>query len=288
MAEMRRIIVPTDFSEASIHAIHFILDAFQHLKFELHLLNVYTPAPISGRFMSSTDAVDLLNPLMEEASSSNLYELQTHLLKSYESSRLSIVTHSSFGLLNHAMTDLIEEVSPHLILTSSTKTSDLESFLLGNNTLSLIRNMEGIPLLVVPNQMKNATPKKIAVAVDLTRPISTPSLKQVFSFREQLKSSIEFVHVSEEPSVDKYDLINGLSASGKDFYEQYKDCLTIVPNEDSVTATLSRFLDKVSADVLVLFYHRNNLLYKLTHEPVVRRMLYKHEKAVYIIPEELD
>lgn len=288
MAEMKRIIAPTDFSEASLNAINFVLGAFKQFELELHLLNVYTPAPISGRFMSSTGSIDLLNPIMEESSASNLKELKSHLLKSYDTSGLSIVTHSSFGLLNHAVVDLIEEVQPHLIVSSSTKTSDLESFVLGNNTIGLIKNLGKTPMLIVPKNPLSSVIKKIVVAIDLSKPLSEKTLDHISALKEQLNATVEFVHVIEDTEDNGDNVVDSLSASGKHFYEHYQDCLTFITTNGSISASLSRFLNQKDADLLVMLYHRNNLLYKLTHEPAVRRMVYAHEKPVYIIPEELD
>jgi nucleotide-binding universal stress UspA family protein len=285
---MKHIVVPTDFSEASLHAIDFVLKLYAKDALTLHLLNVYTPMPITGRFMTSTDTADLLSPILEEASSSNLSDLKFKLLREFSGSQISIRLHSSFGLLNHALSDIIDSADIDLVVSASSKTTDLHSFLLGNNTVSMIKSLTQTPLLVVPKVQLNPAIHSIAVAVDLTRPISEYALKTIDALAKEFNARISYIHIEEESYLATSHAYERFSTSGKALYDAHQKEVTLILGVGSISSALSEFCDLNGHDLLVLLYHRNNFLYRLTHEPVIRKMLYRHVKPVYIIPEELD
>lgn len=285
---MKHIVVPTDFSEASLNAIDFVLKLYAKDQLTVHLLNVYTPMPITGRFMSSTDTVDVLSPMLEEASSSNLSDLKFKLLKEFSDSQISIQLHSSFGLLNHALSEITDSFDTDLVVSASSKTSDLESFLLGNNTVSMIKSLTHTPLLVVPKVALDPSVRSIAVAVDLTRPISKYALRTIDALAKEFNARISYIHIEEESYLATSHAYERFSASGKALYDAPEKEVTLLLGEGSISSALSKFCESSGHDLLVMLYHRNNFLYRLTHEPVVRKMLYRHLKPVYIIPEELD
>lgn len=138
-----RIVVPTDFSEASEHALSTALDLAERLGAEVELLTIVPKSdPLFPRNPDNRKAAERI--AREEAEDAQA--ALDALARQHEGSAL---THVAHGTPHQAIVEYAEECGARLIVMGSTGHGLAERVLLGSTTERVLRQSR-CPVLVVP------------------------------------------------------------------------------------------------------------------------------------------
>lgn len=275
---MKVFLAPTDFSEASFLAIRYALFQFCDEVVELHLLHVYTPLPISGRFLVSNDSNDYLAPLVEEIAKEQLQAFEARL-KSSVDSRLKIVSHVSFSLLNHAIDDLVATFDIDLIIAATEKDGGLATFIQGSSTSAMIRGLKSAPLLIVPGKTSLTPLTKIAAAVEPNTELAKHSKVIIESWVNPMNLEFLLVEVIEDQvpvAVVHPSYLTTFDAGKR---------VKISKAGRSISDVLTEFCDQNEISLMVLQHKRRGVLYRLLNEPIIRNLVFSHLVPVLILPD---
>ena len=271
---MKVLIAPTDFSDSSLRAIKYALYQFDEEPIRLHLLHVYTPLPISGRFFASSDAGEYGGLASQDSANKQMELFQSRLLEQTYPS-LSIYPHVTFSLLNHALEDLITEYDPDLIITSTQKSDDLQVLFNGSSTSKVLHSLNGIPLLVVPNTTDLKPLKRIGLAINPTETLQNQILKTMDSIIESLHLDKIFIKVLDDPIFKKAE---------KNLEKVEND--ELLEKSKTISETIERYCRTHEVSILGLLFHSRSWLYYLVHEPVIKKLLFSQSIPLLIFPQK--
>ena len=275
---MKVFLAPTDFSEASFFAIRYALYQFCEEAVELHLLHVYTPLPISGRFLVQNDSSDYLAPLVEEIAKEQLQVFETRLASNFDL-RLKICSHSSFSLLNHAIDDLVAAFDVDLIIAATEKDGGLATFIQGSSTNAMIRGLKSAPLLIVPSQT-NLTPlTKIAVAIEPNTDLDSHSKEIIDTWVKSMNLELLFVEVIEDQVPIPVEAPSYASSL------EDRKRIKISKAGRAVSDVLTEFCWQQQISLIVLQHKRRGVLYRLLHEPTINNLVFNHRVPMLILPD---
>jgi len=156
---MKRILVPTDFSEQAGFAMDLACQIARKTKSELIALHVldhtglfdFSAGSSAYPLMGNPTGLDLDQQFMESLHS-NAEEKCTQFLSKYEKEDLKITKKIKIGSAFHYITEEINEEKTNLVIMGSKGSSGFEEVLIGSNTEKVVRHAK-CPVLTVKSQI---------------------------------------------------------------------------------------------------------------------------------------
>jgi nucleotide-binding universal stress UspA family protein len=158
---MKKILVPTDFSDTANKARDYAIQLAQLIEAEIILLNTYH-IPYSGASAGTLINIDKI--ALEE--SEKAMHLQLEYVKSnYSNIKVSTLCRS--GLLIDSVSRIGQSNEVDLIVLGTTGASGAIENMLGSNASALIGSVN-IPIITIPKEGKINFPKHIVATNDLS------------------------------------------------------------------------------------------------------------------------
>lgn len=264
---MKKILVPVDFSDASINAIEYAMEIAKRYQSSITLLHVCSP-PYADPSMDAISTSQFLQSILENAN-----EQIDNLITNYASATIAISKHVLVGSLASFMQ---EEEGVDLIVMGTTGASDTINKYIGSNTVSVI-NSTRIPLIVVPKQLKYQISKVIyATQLEFEE---FDSINSAMQFCNHLNASMDFVHVETEGELD----IVSDSAIIAKMKEKFGEHILIhFYNHNRVIQGLNEFIDEHHYDLLIVAHRDRNFIARFIDPGSTKSIaLYSHAPVLF-------
>lgn len=158
---MKRILVPTDYSETADHALKCALHTAGKKEIEIYVLHVYNPPVISGgispELVTSVNEKyyqDELNLIEENKKKLSLFQKQLGI------TNVKIISIIKDGILIDEIIHTIEKYQIDYIFMGTDGQSSFQKKLFGTNTIKTIDSVK-IPVLCVPKETVFKTPERV-------------------------------------------------------------------------------------------------------------------------------
>ncbi len=281
---MKRILLPTDFSENSWNAIRYILELMKKEECEFHLLNTYTPVIPSSRFMASNLPSSSLDESSKENSLKGLEEIMKKIKKGYRNKKHTFKLKSSFNILVEEIRNIVEKEGIHLVVTGTKGASGVDEVFLGSNTVRIIKAVKECPVLTIPKDFDYVKPQEVVFATDFKRYYSRTELQPLIELAKSFKATIRIVYVQNKiralTEIQQFNL-NML----RKYFEKIDHYVHTVSELNSVSNTLEVFADELDIHLLAMLNYQHSYMEQMTREPVVRRMAFHTQVPLLVIPE---
>jgi nucleotide-binding universal stress UspA family protein len=190
---MRKIIVPTDFSENARRALNYAIMVANATSAALHVVHTVHTRGSAGHFLSIDDIV------MKERGE----ELE-ELLKAIKPQLDDAVMLSSSvkqGYVVDAILAEAEKVGADTIVMGTQGASGLRRWLLGSTTVDLLKSTT-LPVLAVPNEFDSTELSRVALAVDAARLKDVSVLQPLILLAQKFKIDLNLVHISSDDKIN--------------------------------------------------------------------------------------
>jgi nucleotide-binding universal stress UspA family protein len=258
---MKKILCPTDFSDAAHTAIGYAAKLAQVTHCDLTLLNVksyFDLAPvemISGKQTTLANAAEQLEAQSLQISKAFNISCYAEVELSYR--RLSTIIHEKARGYD-------------LIVMGSNGPDDLYQFLAGTNTYNAILHSE-IPVLLVPTDYLYSEIRSIVYAFDYLKDRHLP-LKHLLPLIRALKCQLTVLEVVSEYSTRAEQELNQLKLIVRDFYgEDVSFNYDIVKSSDAAQS-INDYAVEHKPDILALCSTHKNLVQRLFHKSTIRNL----------------
>ncbi len=282
---MKRILLPTDFSDNAWNATEYALRLFEQQECTFYFLNTYTPSIPSSRFMMpSSNSSNRLEEISRVNSEKGLQKVVHKARKLSNNPLHSFDCISSFNLLVEEVNQVIEERDIDLIVTGTKGASGMDEVFMGSNTVRIIKSSKKCPILAIPQYFKFSTPKEIAFATDFKRFYSQSELKPLLELAAQFRAVIRIVYVQHEirplSEIQEFNL-----KMLRKFLGDQEHFIHTVSELASVSQTLELFTQQLGIHLLALLNYPHSYVERVTHEPVVKRTAFHTQIPLLVIPE---
>src|SRR5690606_20466921 len=212
---MRKVLVPTDFSENAFNALKYACQVFKYEKSEFFIVHayadeVYRQVPEMKR--------SYLDELKEETLHRSDRELQQILAKIKEyapNPQHKFRAISVFGALIDEANDLVNQENMDIVVMGTRGATNDKKLTFGSNTLQLLKYVH-CPVLAIPEGYENYSPKEILYPTNYMVPNKRRELKLLGDMTESYRSTIHMLYI---------DPIRNLSLRQLDNREFLKNCL---------------------------------------------------------------
>ncbi len=281
---MKRVLIPTDFSDNSWNAIKYALSLFKSEECTFYLLNTYTPAIAHSRFMAASLETGLLANAAHEGSINGLAKTILRIEEGYPNDNHHFKTISSFSLLIDEVMETVIQNNIDMVLLGTKGASGLEEVFMGSNTVRIIKSVKNCPVLAIPQNFDYIKPTEIAFATDFNRFYTKSELKPVLDLATSFGAVVRIVHVQYEikalTEIQEFNLSMLRKYLGK--VEHY---VHTVSELNSVSKTLETFAVELDIHLLAMLHYQHSYMERLTREPVVKRVAFHSHTPLLVIPE---
>lgn len=277
---MKKIILPTDFSENAYNAAKYAVQLFKGVTTTFYLLHTYTPAFFRAENLASSPIKEDLEDQNHTIAMAQLKELQQRLQKEFITTEHTFVTRAVFNTLPQELHNLSESEKADLIIMGTQGATGIIEELLGTNTTEVMRRTE-CPLIVVPAGFEYKFHKEIIFPTDYEIDYKKEQLQQFLDISVNQNSSIEVLHVSSGHDLSTEQLRNKQKLDG--LLAQTSHTFHSLPDQGVIEAINSFQVDKPSA-ILVMIRNKHTFLERLFFEPIIKKIGLQIDIPFMVIP----
>lgn len=289
LRSVRKIMVPVDFSEASLKACSFALGLAEKLKAEIKLLHVfYNPVLDIAPFDTShAYQVNLVNYLHEAEQNARhqLIKLAKELkLQVKESNPDLKITYSlSNGLAVEEIAATALKFRPGLIVIGTRGIGNQTGGFLGSVTAKLIEKTN-TPVLAIPEQSRFGgigKIKNVLYATDFDQSDHL-AISKLINLLHPFKVNLHCIHISVgvKKSWDKVKM-DGLSTFIDREYKKFPVKCEIIISDDIING-LETYIRNNDIDVIAVTNHNRGLLSSFFTTSITKKVLNRITKPLFV------
>lgn len=274
---MKKILVPTDFSDISENALNYAVEIAQLMSAELILFHVYY-IPV---FAGDTAPVIYTADQLERDSLEELNSRKEFILKRHPD--LHISCYCIAGLPAEQINRFAEDNHIDLIVMGTQGAGYLAERTLGSITTALIRKA-ACPVLAIDQHVTFKMLKKIVLASDFVETNNAKALKPLRELITYFGAQLYILKVvreeDSEPALSETIAGFNLAHSVKPFHHTFYS----VHNED-VVGGINEFVKHHHMDMVVMIPRKHSLVSRIFHEPFTKEMTFHSEVPLLILHE---
>lgn len=261
---MRKIVIPTDFSENAFNALKYAAELFKYERSEFYILHAYADQVYNTEGLLTQELMDEFKETTKKISDTELEKIKDRISELFPNPRHRFHTISAFGMLIDEVNDLVDRENADIIITSTRGKTNDRKMTFGSNTLQIIKYVQ-CPVLSIPESHEYSDPKKILFPTNYLLPYQKRELKLVGELARAFCTEVHMLYVSKFP-LDSFRQKDNQQAIKEQFY----DVKLIYHQEKELekTQAILKSIEDLNVDLLILVNSRHsyleNILYKST------------------------
>ena len=263
---IKKIVCPTDFSDASINAIEYASKLAQVFEAELLFVNVQ-------RIMQVVAAVSLGEGIGSSAKENALLASKRLSEISAEANKMfNISTNYEVDITTKSLVQMLSsnEADKTLIVMGTNGVDDMFQYFFGTDTYQVIKKTN-CPVLVVPENATFGSIGKIVFAWDYSTK-SKFSFSLLNDFMKAFDPQFVFLHVSRNHTEISKDVFKALSDEivtvlGENKKVEFKQLFS-----DKIPDSINSYMSKSKADMLAITFYDRGLIGNVFHGNVAKEL----------------
>tara|TARA_R110002051_G_scaffold91205_3_gene160290 strand:- start:55809 stop:56660 length:852 start_codon:yes stop_codon:yes gene_type:complete len=279
---MKHILLPTDFSDASINAMEYAAQLFKGMDCTFYVLNTYTPVALyTTTIYDNHTALNLdLGEIYKNTSTENVKKTIAKVAAKHHDEKHIYKGISTYNVLHLEIKELTEKQHIDCVIMGTSGASGLKEVFIGSQTMHVIKNAK-VAVIGVPAEYTYIIPKDILFATDLY----TNSKQVGLSLLRELCTK----HISRLILLNAYhgsplDDTQKKNKKDLDLYFKHQAHLLEIADGLEVLEAIEQFQSKHRIDLLVLVHNKHNFFENLLFTPIVRKVAHHSEIPFLILP----
>jgi nucleotide-binding universal stress UspA family protein len=251
---MKRILVPTDFSEEAHHALHAAIRIAQKTGAAIKVLHAVemayptTSFNVTGQVMPPDSMDQVFTLQLLETTKRRMHQL----LSSIEHAGVDIVQEVDVDRVISKIKQVIEKDQVDLVVMGSKGSSGLDEFLIGSNTEKVVRSAS-CPVMTVKRDMGNFDIKEIVLASDFRREISK-AVEEFKKFQEIFGARLHLVYINTPGAFESSSNIKQRLEQAVSRYNLQNYTINVY-NDTVEEDGILHFASEVNADLIMMATH---------------------------------
>jgi nucleotide-binding universal stress UspA family protein len=277
---MKKIILPTDFSENAYNAIKYAVQLFKDEETTFYLIHSYTPPVFQVEYVLQSPSQTGLEDSYKMRAMKQLEELKKRLLEEFQNTRHTFVIWADFNTLTDEILLRTKNEKADLVIMGTQGATNTREILFGTNTTQVI-NKSICPVIAVPSNFEYVAPKGILFPTDYEIDYKKERLQQLLNISKKHKSKIDVIHVStgrdlsDEQAANKQKLEELLSHTNNSFHE--------LPSKGIIEG-INQYQTENAMNLLVMARNKRTFFERLFVEPVIKSIGFHIDIPFMVIP----
>lgn len=265
---MKKILIPTDFSETAMNAIKYALELFKYDKSEFLIMHAFADEVYENSIEMSRHYFEEYKEQFQENIDNKLQKVLTEILEISPNPRHKYNKLSCFGSLVDETNALVDKENFDLIVMGTKGKTNNSKLTFGSQTLQVAKYVKS-PVLIVPKDYHDMHPKNILFPTDLMISFRRRELKLLSNIAMNYVSTIHLLHMTEFEKLshrqeDNRTFLDCCFDNNKFTYNQTKG--------QDITTTINKVLSEQKIDMLVLVNHRHSYLENMLYNSTIEKM----------------
>lgn len=279
---MKNVLLPTDFSKASINAIEYAVQLFKNEKCFFYVLNTYEPVALYSATAYGMDpALNMdIGEIFKQNSEKKVQKIIDQVSSMFPNTKHVFEGVSSFNMLNAEIEELVEDYAIDVIIMGTNGASGLKEVFIGSQTMHVIKNAK-IPVIGVPAGYSYSSPKDILFPTDFKIDTSQEGLTLLEELCSKYTSRLILLNVLKGESLTEQQIQNKQALDT--FFNRDAHITQIVKGVEVLDA-MEEFKSKHRIELIVLVHYKHNFFENLLFTPVVQKIVHHSEVPFLILP----
>jgi nucleotide-binding universal stress UspA family protein len=253
---MKKLLVPTDFSDNAEIALKFAINLANHFESKIYLLSVY-------QVHSPTGSMKDISRFLKEENEAKL----SALVKKYKTAIFHDTSLEAMAINGSTISTIVHFADGHdvdLIIMGTQGSSGLNEIFIGSNTVGVIKRATN-PILAIPNGYVYKPFKKIVLALDESSAFPEKQIKPLLSLAKSYKSKILVYRIIEP------DEKEGVSPSIHEYLKGMDYSIHESIGISNINEGINAFVTRNEADMLCMITRKRRFLEGIFNPSVTRK-----------------
>ncbi|WP_308992874.1 universal stress protein [Mariniflexile litorale] len=277
---MKKILLPTDFSDNSWNAIKYALQLYKNEKCNFTLLHTYTPVVYQVEYMQSSSAQLQVMNVVKETAKKKLSEIQQKINSEFSNSKHIFSKILSFNTLTSEIEELYQGNAMDIIVMGTKGATGLKEVLFGSNTVHILKRAK-CPVLAVPSNFSFETPHEILFPSDYEIDFKNNHLQSIIDIATVYHSRVNILNASYG-----YDLSEQQENNRQKLETQFKHVAHLfhsVSNQN-VPEAITKFQLKTRINLLVMINNKHSFFENLFFKSTINQIGFHLNVPFLVIP----
>ncbi|WP_338359484.1 universal stress protein [Yeosuana marina] len=262
---MRKILIPTDFSENAMNAMRYGIDLFKYEISEFYFMHAYQDEIYADEASLTRETLEKVKDEVAKRSKKQLQITLKNINEYSPNPRHTYHIVSSNSLLMDEADRIVDEQNIDIIVMGTRGITNDRNLTFGSNTLQIIKYMQ-CPVLAIPENYEYTQPKHILFPTDYMIPYKRRELKLLCEIAAPFRAIIDMLYISRSKK---------LSMRQEDNRAFLKETLcknTVnfkVANGRNIVDTVYKYIKENSIDMLAMVNSRHSFLENILFQSTI-------------------
>lgn len=277
---MKKILLPTDFSQNSFNAISYAVQLLKDEKCMFYVLNTYTPVIYDNEYILYNATQPNLEEIYKSNSTRGLAKIIKRIKKKHPNSNHDFQQISAFNMLNEELKKQVEEKNIDLIVMGTQGATGADEILFGTHTVHALKKAP-CPVLAIPASYRYKPPKEILFPTDYGINYTKDHLKLLQEIAKHQTAKIHILNImlgepldEEQENAKKY-LATKLKGISHQFYSIEKK---------NLSQGISDFQKEHPVDLVAMINNKHSFFQNLLFTPVINKIGFHIKVPFLVIP----
>lgn len=279
---MRKVLVPTDFSEGALDALKYACQIFKYEIGEIYILHAYADEIYEQEALMERSLFEKLKEETLQKSDSQLQKVLEDIKKYAPNPKHSYKTISGFGSLPDEVNELVNSENMDIVVMGTKGKTNDRSITFGSNTLQIIKYVN-CPVMAIPEGYGYELPKNILFPTNYMVPYVRRELKLICDMTGSFRSTIYLLYIDPIKNLPNRQLDN--QEFLKNSLKKAKLLIESTPEKDK-TVAITKFISSHAIDMLVMVNSRHSHLEYMLYQSTIDK-LGLHVKIPFLVMQNL-
>ncbi|WP_103864153.1 universal stress protein [Aquimarina sp. I32.4] len=279
---MKRILLPTDFSDNAYNAIRYALNLFREEEATFYLLNTFTPVSYHTGYLIENPAPYGMEDIAMINSKREVERIEERIKKEFDNPKHHFVRLSTFNTLIGEIKETILEHDIDLIVMGTKGATGAKEVFIGTHTMYTIKKVN-CPVIAVPSGFEFEKPTDVLFPTDYNLSIENKYLPLVKEISDKHKCRLNILNAYSGVSLD-----NDRQKTKESLDEYFKDNVRLfhIAEGMDVLEAVEDFQKKYKINLLIMIHNKHSFFENLLFKPVINQIAYHTNIPFLVIPSE--
>ena len=280
MSNKLNILVPTDFSNNASNALNYAVKLYANQYCTFYILHSTFINEAVARAYQSAYSEDNQNRVVIEHS---LAEVIKQAKATNANPKHNFEALLSGEELKTAVKNAVQEYNVNMVVMGTKGATGAVEYVMGSNTIKVIRKITECPVLVLPETFSFVEPKQITFPTDYNRSYDEKEIQVLKNLADLYHSKLRIVHINVDLELSEVQENNMVML--KKYLGDYEHSFHWLPDYTTKAKAIAKFVDDLEIDILAMINYKHGILEKILNEPVIKNLTFNPKIPILVIPK---
>ncbi|MFD1614081.1 universal stress protein [Gelatiniphilus marinus] len=253
---MRKILIPTDFSENAINAINYAVALFKYDICEFYFMHAYQDDIYADEALLANESLERITMLIGKKSEEQLKNTLSLTAGRSHNPRHTYHIIASNNLLVDEANKIVDEQNIDIIVMGTRGKTNDRNLTFGSHTLQVLKYVQ-CPVLAIPENYRYTKPNHILFPTDYMIPYKRRELKLLCEIAVPYRAVIDMLYISKSNTLSLRQKDNKAFIEG----ELCKNNINFkIENSKHIINAIYKHIKENGTDLLVMVNTRHSFL----------------------------